>query len=264
MSVFGGRDLQVNNGEQEENELERTRPIYSGLLLISPPMKQKPPEVANPIADEDPTAKDPVTLHAILTEYVAPHVEDPRDIVSVASSILEENHSNVEVSHTFQSKSISAKEAVEYLNSALTRFRQPKRYGQRAALTMNWENDDVGAKADSAKMADLLRNIFGFTVDSFKIPERNSEAKIKAAILSFIGEHDEEDELAEPSLLIFHFAGHGLKMKDHTLSICGKSKHQIRRTVPSHSYDNARLPRRSRYSRRRARRTDSGSRWCQW
>lgn len=143
------------------------------------------------------------------------------DSKPLACAVVAEHNHELDITHSFRCSTIGAHEAKQFLNDALARFQTPKTYGRKALLTMHWEQDDVRAKADSRKIAKLMRDVFGFSVRQFKIRNSNAAARVKGAISSFIGDFDEEDDSKQQTLLIFHFAGHGLRRKDHTLHIAG-------------------------------------------
>ena len=147
---------------------------------------------------------------------------DAQDLLSLAYAALEKNQQILDDSSSFRCTVISTAEAKDHIRAALGRRQNAKSYGTKALLTMYWENDDVGGKRDSKKIRDLLQDELGFLGKSFKIPIRNSLAKVKGTITSFIGDHDEQGDNKPRSLLIFHYAGHGeVDKKDRTYYIFG-------------------------------------------
>ena len=147
---------------------------------------------------------------------------DPDDLVALAYSILKEHtHYDVDVAHSFQSAKISGPQATALLTDALATMKTKRSYGRKALLTIHWENDDVNAVADTHKMANLMRDVFGFEVEIFTVPMRGAENLLRGLISMFVGRHDEEDDQKPPSLLMFHFAGHGMIRKGHQLYIAG-------------------------------------------
>jgi hypothetical protein len=76
---------------------------------------------------------------------------------------------------------------------------------------MYWQKDDVGAKEDSDKIKNLMADEFGFVVKQVRIPLKKPSERVQGAVLDFISRHDEDNDDASPSLLIFHYAGHGVK-----------------------------------------------------
>ena len=80
-----------------------------------------------------------------------------------------------DVFHSFQCNTISAVQAIEYLEAALTNHRAPKSYAKKALLTMDFKDDDVNAVSDAKKMIKLMKDEFDFdAADIFEIPIRGA------------------------------------------------------------------------------------------
>jgi hypothetical protein len=114
-----------------------------------------------------------------------------------------------------------------YLDSAVTKYKQPKTYSRKVLLTIQWEDDDCGATEDSSKMEELMEEIFEFTVEREKLPQKKPERIAISKIMNFIARHDEDEGSETPSLFIFHYVGHGRyklgnsKTREKTLEIGG-------------------------------------------
>jgi hypothetical protein len=79
-------------------------------------------------------------------------------------------------------------------------------HGKGALLTLSWQYSDTTGAADSEQISDLMKGTFGFHTESFKIPFRKSFERVQKVVRDFIKEHNDP---YSPSLLIFHYAGHG-------------------------------------------------------
>ena len=155
---------------------------------------------------------------------------DPYNLISWAAAALAgQADLAVDVTHpSVGYRPIPAQEILRHMRKATVSSISHKRYGKKAMLALHWEDDDVFAAEDSEKMMLLTRDVFGFEVQDFKIPLKNPMSFLTGAISNFIGHHDESEVENPPSLLLFHYAGHGCIKNKHDLYIGGTKQNQAR------------------------------------
>jgi hypothetical protein len=73
------------------------------------------------------------------------------------------------------------------------------------ALLLRWEEDDLQVQAEIEDLQSLLRDIYGFSTETYLIPTKGSHVKLMSKVLSFVEEHESGE-----SLLIVYYGGHGL------------------------------------------------------
>ena len=105
------------------------------------------------------------------------------------------------------------------LNRALcTAF--PRKYQSRYAevyvLLLCWEDDDLGVSSEINELDNVLRDVYQYKTDRWKIPSMQSHVALTRRILGAMDQviHREDQELHHDSLLIVYYGGHGY-MNEH-------------------------------------------------
>jgi hypothetical protein len=90
------------------------------------------------------------------------------------------------------------------------------RYKEVSVLMLCWEDEDpkLPVSVEIEKLDEVFRNKFGFHTDVWKIPGRNSHAKLTQRILDLI---DTEDD-PKDHLFIVYYGGHAKLTHDRLLS----------------------------------------------
>lgn len=89
------------------------------------------------------------------------------------------------------------------------------RYTKVSVLTLCWEDEDpnLPVSIEIEKLESVLRDIYGFETELWKIPDRNCHARLNLKMLDFTTTEDDPTE----RLLIVYYAGHAKLTKDRLL-----------------------------------------------
>lgn len=83
----------------------------------------------------------------------------------------------------------------------------PKRhvnYSNAHALIITWEDNDIpNVDVETGRLADLIRDDYGYSVQLLNIPPSDPDLNIRKYIDGFIGDHGQQN-----NLLIVYYAGH--------------------------------------------------------
>lgn len=120
------------------------------------------------------------------------------------------------------SESLSASKVIEELYKAnYNRLLSPRAPAKKAMLTLSWERSDTTGAHDSNTIATLMKDVFGFETELYPIPAGSVENSLGftiSKIHEFKAKHDRAGPYAPRSLLILHYAGHGLSDRGLLLS----------------------------------------------
>lgn len=78
------------------------------------------------------------------------------------------------------------------------------RYKGVHALLLSWEDDNLGVVAEIDELGDVLRSLYGFETETWKIPSQRSHISLAAKILGFLNDYESKE-----NLLIVYYGGHG-------------------------------------------------------
>lgn len=88
------------------------------------------------------------------------------------------------------------------------------RYTQVSALLLSWEDEDpqLPVSLEINTLKDVLVNLYGFEVEEWKIPARDSHIGLNRKILQFL------EDSSTKHLKVVYYAGHG-KLSNHGQAI---------------------------------------------
>lgn len=72
-------------------------------------------------------------------------------------------------------------------------------------LCLYWEEDDMGVETEVNGIGELFKMSFGYEIERFMIPSKNSQIVLTRKVMEIFEEHMER-----ASLLIIYYGGHGL------------------------------------------------------
>jgi len=95
----------------------------------------------------------------------------------------------------------------DLLNSAATAAfpnQGVSRYKEIHALLLSWEDDSLGVLNEIGELDDVLRQIYHFEVERWKIPSKRSHNTLAAKLLAFLDDYESKE-----NLLLVYYGGHG-------------------------------------------------------
>jgi hypothetical protein len=77
-------------------------------------------------------------------------------------------------------------------------------YAAVHVLLLSWEDDDLGVVKEIDELYDIFRALYGFQVEEFKIPPRESDDAVHQVLNTFVKGHQ-----SSRTLLLVYYGGHG-------------------------------------------------------
>ena len=88
--------------------------------------------------------------------------------------------------------------------SAAFPTRRESRYQEVYVLLLNWEEDELGVNGELSKLQSVLRNLYNFYTEEWKIPSHRSHDSLAKKVTTFVEDYEGKD-----NLLIVYYGGHG-------------------------------------------------------
>lgn len=87
--------------------------------------------------------------------------------------------------------------------SAAFPARRKSPYQEVYVLLLNWEEDELGINDELSKLQGVLRNLYNFHTEEWKIPSERSHDSLAKKVTTFVKDYEGED-----NLLIVYYGGH--------------------------------------------------------